>query len=79
MIELQGCTIPLNINSKNMHWLEGVTSNTDAAHLAEKFAETKCPTKVCVIPTMSCKAMNRGSIILKFVFIFFRWLVFLLH
>lgn len=25
---------------------EGVTSNTDAAHLAEFFAEAKCPTKV---------------------------------
>ncbi|CAN4123141.1 unnamed protein product [Withania somnifera] len=28
----------------------GVTSNTDAAHLAEKFAETKCPTKVVGVP-----------------------------
>lgn len=41
-----------------MHWLEGVTSNTDAAHLAEKFAETKLPTKVCVIPIVLCKAMH---------------------
>ncbi|KAH6799803.1 Phosphofructokinase family protein [Perilla frutescens var. hirtella] len=28
----------------------GVTSNTDAAHLAETFAERKCPTKVVGIP-----------------------------
>ncbi|XP_010539758.1 PREDICTED: pyrophosphate--fructose 6-phosphate 1-phosphotransferase subunit alpha 2-like [Tarenaya hassleriana] len=28
----------------------GVTSNTDAAHLAEFFAETKCPTKVVGVP-----------------------------
>ncbi|KAL3340654.1 hypothetical protein AABB24_029005 [Solanum stoloniferum] len=28
----------------------GVTSNTDAAHLAEKFAETKCLTKVVGVP-----------------------------
>ncbi|KAE9615775.1 hypothetical protein Lal_00017695 [Lupinus albus] len=28
----------------------GVTSNTDAAHLAEKFAVAKCPTKVVGVP-----------------------------
>jgi len=29
---------------------EGVTSNTDAAQLAETFAELKCPTKVVGVP-----------------------------
>jgi hypothetical protein len=28
---------------------EGVTSNTDAAQLAETFAEAKCPTKVFLL------------------------------
>lgn len=58
MMNLQVYTIPLHLKSKNMHWLEGVTSNTDAAQLAEKFAEAKCPTKVCVIPVDSCLVMN---------------------
>lgn len=29
-------------------YFEGVTSNTDAAQLAETFAEAKCQTKVCM-------------------------------
>lgn len=36
----------LMLLSKIFVWLVGVTSNTDAAQLAETFAEAKCQTKV---------------------------------
>ncbi|CAI9762976.1 unnamed protein product [Fraxinus pennsylvanica] len=40
----------LNLNLDGLVIIGGVTSNTDAAQLAETFAERKCPTKVVGVP-----------------------------
>lgn len=39
-----------NLNLDGLVIIGGVTSNTDAAYLAETFAEAKCPTKVVGVP-----------------------------
>ncbi|CAL9240888.1 unnamed protein product [Arabidopsis halleri] len=44
---LKACT---DLKLDGLVIIGGVTSNTDAAHLAEFFAEAKCPTKVVGVP-----------------------------
>jgi hypothetical protein len=43
MVRVTSLTVFLN---SKLYFISGVTSNTDAAQLAETFAVAKCPTKV---------------------------------
>ena len=45
---------------------EGVTSNTDAAYLAEKFSQSKCPTKVDKFVIGAICTFNSGILPFKF-------------
>jgi hypothetical protein len=77
MVRVTSLTVFLN---SKLYFISGVTSNTDAAQLAETFAVAKCPTKVYYrsfleyLITIATLYFSNNLLIM--VVEFYRWLVF---
>jgi len=61
-----------------MHYLSGVTSNTDAAQLAETFAVANCPTKVFLFVVLNFVHFLLEWSLLK-LYIWYRFFVFIIN